>query len=364
MPSPNNINKSIPAIPVDGNKRQASALLLPIVNGSGTIINYLPIKCTDNGDGTATLDVGLALNGEIDIGNVNLLNTSNAKINPATEDTLAEIKTAIDEINADVDATLSSRATEATLGQVKTNLDDVKTKLDTLNAKDFATQATLAQIKTAIDEINTDIDATLSSRATEATLGQVKTNLDDVKTKLDTLNAKDFATQATLATRASEATLELVRLLLDGQLKVGSTTGISADRFMPIDGATGFVKVQLPPPTAPVGSTSVSIVSQSSMAGTVDTVYIIPNGSTLKIQQLRGGSQASTTGGAKVELYYDPNGTGLGMTLLDAIYVEGASDGNILDESFLGNGTRAVRLRRVHFGGGSLEIFGAWRGYI
>lgn len=521
MPSPNNVNKSIPAIPVDGNKRQASAVMLPIVNGSGTIVNYLPIKCTDNGDGTATLDVGLALNGEIDIGNVNILNTSNAKINPATEETLAEIKTAIDEINADVDATLSSRATEATLGQVKTNLDDVKTKLDTLNAKDFATQATLAQIKTAIDEINTDIDATLSSRATEATLGQVKTNLDDVKTKLDTLNAKDFATQATLATRASEATLELVRLLLAGQLKIGSSDGqTSANKFIAVDssgrvlvtaggvvspgnstttplgiGATftgtaesclsishiiimvksdqpsatkglkvevsadgttwntleeftvpanklkvytlgpagaffrvrytnnsvaqssfllqttlkpfsqkasthvisdsiadeddaelvkavitgvtetgvfknakvsddGFLKVVLPPPTAPSGSTSVQTLADSSMSGTVDTLYVIPNGSTLKIQQLRAGSQRTTSGGTKVELYYDPAGTGVGMTLIDKLYTDGSSANSALDIEFVGDGTRAIRLRRVNFGGGSVEIFAAWRGYI
>ncbi len=172
----------------------------------------------------------------------NILNLDVALSTRATEATLASVKTDLDSILARLDVALSTRATEATLGLVKTDLDDVKTKLDTLNAKDFSTQTTLAQVKTDLDSILAQLNVTLSTRASESTLGAVKSDLDDIKTKLDTLNAKDFATQTTLLslnskdfatqttlagikTQTDKLTFAGIRLLVDGS---GVTQPISA----------------------------------------------------------------------------------------------------------------------------------------
>ena len=56
--------------------------------------------------------------------------------------------------------------------------------------------------------------------------------------------------------------------------------------------------------------------------------------------------------GSKVELFYDPNGNGTGMTLIRVAYVNGDSFSLDLNRELgPGNGTRAVRLRLTNLGG-------------
>jgi len=190
--------------------------------------------------------------------------------------------------------------------------------------------------------------------ATEDTLLLTKINLDSVKTKLDTLNAKDFS---------KEATLLLVKSLLDGNLKIGSTDGLTANMFLSVDSSTGFLQVQLPPPTTPVGTTPINIIVDTDMTGTVDTFFTITVGKQLTIQQLRAGAEVSTNG-SKIELFEDASGTGTPLNLIDILFVSGRSDSNELLVDLIGDGTRRVLLRRTLIGGGSpTEIFAAWRGF-
>lgn len=141
----------------------------------------------------------------------------------ATEATLTLIKTAIDAINTDFDVALSTRSSEATSQAILDTLGEASgttllNELQSLDAKDFATEATLALMKTAIDAINTDIDVALSTRASEATLALMKTTIDAIDADLD----------VALSTRSSEATLLLVKSNLD-DLKTKLDTLIATD---------------------------------------------------------------------------------------------------------------------------------------
>lgn len=173
--------KRVKALPHDENRQPLSAMIAAVVSG-GDIIDYLPLKAIDNGDGTATLSstVNVTLDADVDIGDLHLLNTSNVKINPATEEkqdallaldfatetTLALAAASLVTIDADLDVPLSTRASEVTLATRATEvtLALVKTVLD--------------GIKTAVDAINTTLDVATSTRASEATLLTVKTAVD------------------------------------------------------------------------------------------------------------------------------------------------------------------------------------------
>jgi len=126
--------------------------------------------------------------------------------------------------------------------------------------------------------------------------------------------------------------------------------------------ADNKLKVVLPPPTAPSGATAINRTEYDGVSGDDDNVYIIPNGETLIIQRLSSGSEV-TSDGATTELWYDPNGTGVGMTIIDAIFSNGSSDQHDLNESYTGDGTKAVRMRRRNLTGGTVSIFGRWEGY-
>jgi len=135
-----------------------------------------------------------------------------------------------------------------------------------------------------------------------------------------------------------------------------------------IDGATftadGRLKVAQEPPTPPPATTPVEIGSIEVVSGApVDTTRVIGSGKVLVIQNLSGGA-APIGSGSKVELYDDPSGNGSGMTLLRVVYVNGTSFSlDLSRELGPGNGTRAVRLRRVSLGGPSREVAAFLSGY-
>ena len=114
--------------------------------------------------------------------------------------------------------------------------------------------------------------------------------------------------------------------------------------------------------TAPEATTPVQVTDTGNVTTTADNVYVIPNTENLTIQRLNGGGEEDISGNV-IELFYDPAGTGTGMTLIDSIFCSGNSDQHDLDVTYTGDGTAAIRMRRRRLGGGAKEIFGRWDGY-
>jgi hypothetical protein len=127
--------------------------------------------------------------------------------------------------------------------------------------------------------------------------------------------------------------------------------------------AAGQLQVSSPPPSTPGGKTGVTRLEYSSVSGSVDNVYIIPNGETLTVQRLSAGAEEDNTAGNVIELWYDPLGTGIDMTIIAVLFVNSSSAFLELDEDYTGNGTRTIRLRRRRLGGGAKLIFAKWEGY-
>lgn len=125
----------------------------------------------------------------------------------------------------------------------------------------------------------------------------------------------------------------------------------------------GRMLVSSPPPSAPPDTTTVSVIEFNNVTTQHDNIYVVPTGETLKITRFSAGAEVDSVAGNVIELYRDPNGTGIGMGIIDVIFTSGDSDQHDLDEDVTGDGTYAIRMRRRRFGGGSKEIFGRWEGY-
>lgn len=128
--------------------------------------------------------------------------------------------------------------------------------------------------------------------------------------------------------------------------------------------ATGRLRTAADHLAIPDGATRQRVAVNGDVNGTVDNVYVIPNGQTLTI--LRFGGSAEGGGGfnaSKIEIWYDPNGTGLGMTLIHSVHAADATHDVPIMLSYAGNGTIAIRLRRERLDSGTTEIFGFWEGY-
>ena len=323
----------------------------------------------------------------------------------ATETTLSSIKTLITSIESNIDTTLSSIASEDTLSDVKTNLDDVKTKLDSLELI-ISTESTSQAILNALGEesgnnilselkqIQNKLDVDLSTLATEDTLIQVRDYLDTVETELQEI--KDTLGQesgTTVLSRLKDLWDKLVELFNDGVAKIKIWDGtnqanVTTDNKLKVEtyqasgdintvtikdgeGNAYLAKVDAsgrllvssqtvsPPDTTPVTNTY-----YSSMAGTIDSFYIIPNGETLIITKFSASGEVDVTAGNAVELYYAPNGNTTGIQIIDVIFTSGNADQHDLNESYIGNGTRAILIRRRRLSGGSKNIFGRWEGYF
>jgi hypothetical protein len=156
----------------------------------------------------------------------------------------------------------------------------------------------------------------------------------------------------------------------DLQIWVELDNASSAPVLTQIQGPSGDIaevttgkelKVVNPPPVAPSGATPVRIVQKSN--GTSDDFFTtITNGLTMVLQRVSGGSETNTAGSI-VELYYAPNGNTTGLEIIEDIYVNGNSGQKDLNQSYLGDGTAAILLRRRVFGGAAVEITGRWEGY-
>lgn len=123
---------------------------------------------------------------------------------------------------------------------------------------------------------------------------------------------------------------------------------------------SGRLLVATPPPINPPDTTPVVITAFGDVNGNVDSTYIITNGKTLHISRLLAGSE-ETTKACRVTLYENPSGTTL--NLIATLYVNGSSDRFDLSQTFIGNGTRKIILRRTNLGTGSKEVFARFEGY-
>ena len=129
--------------------------------------------------------------------------------------------------------------------------------------------------------------------------------------------------------------------------------------------ADGSIKtVPLLNPPAPSGATDVVRDAFDDVASTigVDLNYTITNLQTLTIQTLLAGSEA-TTGGSIVELFEDASGTGTPLVRISSLFVNSQSDNAPVNQSFVGDGTRRIILRRRGYSGSAREMFAQWIGF-
>lgn len=160
--------------------------------------------------------------------------------------------------------------------------------------------------------------------------------------------------------------------------QTNASTTSDADRAMAITGGLdnntarpfavtgdGRLLISSTAPTPPA-STSVKRVAYGTVANsaTVDDIYTITNGTVLLIQNFVGGGE-STNNGGRIELHVRANSgvTPDGSTLVVAGYISGGNFAFDVDESFTGDGSRQVVLRRINQGGTPMHMFARWKGY-
>jgi len=181
---------------------------------------------------------------------------------------------------------------------------------------------------------------------------------------------------------ATEAKLETVRALL---ASIKDTDGIKkiTDGIQLQASANGFGSVKLEDGSStrkayidesfrlavsanvvvPPTSVAVNIQVVSNLNGTSDDVYVIPNGKTLTVSRFAGGAEGNRNRGSVVSLYYDPNGNGVGMTLIRMMFLGTSNWEFSLDNQFVGDGTAAIRMRRDRLDNGADFVAGFWDGF-
>lgn len=126
----------------------------------------------------------------------------------------------------------------------------------------------------------------------------------------------------------------------------------------------GSINVVPTIPVVPSDATpvSASVFNSVSTTSGTDTDYTITSGKTLFLQQFTVAVEGET-GGSAIELWYDPNGTGVGMTLINVIITDANTISVPLSESYDGDGTKAIKIRRRGYTSSGREVFAKWTGY-
>lgn len=258
--------------------------------------------------------------------------------------------------------TLATRASEATL---QAQALDVAV----LAAIDFATETTLAAQAADVGLIEGKVatETTLATRATEATLSDADTKLGTIDAVLDSI--KDVDGIKKITDQLPAGTNEI------GEVAQG-TKAADADAWpLKITNESGGAVAEvteegrLAVTTAsrvPAGATGVRETYQGGVNGSTDNTFTIPSGETLTLTRFVCGGEAyaknNRSVGTRVELFWDPNGNGSGMTLLAFGYNNGGTYQRTLFEQFTGDGTAAIRVRRESFES-TVQITGSWEGY-
>ena len=128
--------------------------------------------------------------------------------------------------------------------------------------------------------------------------------------------------------------------------------------------ADGSINVQVANVATPPAGTTVSVNVFSTVNSTtgIDTFYTITNGKTLTLQRFTGGAEPHTSGSI-IELFYDPTGDGSALQRIETVFVNGMSIQVGINQSFTGNGTRRIVLRRRVYASAARELWGRWEGY-
>ena len=117
-------------------------------------------------------------------------------------------------------------------------------------------------------------------------------------------------------------------------------------------------------PTPLIQETVIRTVGPDFITGAVSDVYVIPSGKVLYIQKFKATSCACSDKSTRTDLYYDPAGNGIGMTVIDVIYCFGNASQHTLDNiSYAGDGTAAIRTIRNAADNTSNNMFCRWEGY-
>ena len=117
-------------------------------------------------------------------------------------------------------------------------------------------------------------------------------------------------------------------------------------------------------PPIPQGATAIDSETFGNVASTsgIDTYVVITNLKTLTIQTFIGGAEEKT-GGSVCELFFDVNGNLSVLTRIRTIWVNGDSFTVGVDQSFVGDGTARMVLRRRGYTGSGREMEVAFSGY-
>ena len=177
---------------------------------------------------------------------------------------------------------------------------------------------------------------------------------------------KMYNTQA-LASTPSTSDFHWIRLvdLNDSTIAISGVDDNNISRRVSVSTA-GRLLVETQPPEQPPNTFPVPLANRSgrgSVSGTPqDTIFTITNNRQLTIQSFLAGAESSN-GGSKVELFEDPNGDLSVLNDIGVAYLNGSNYNATQNQTFTGDGTRRIVLRRSMTGGGSAEVFGQWLGF-
>lgn len=171
------------------------------VDKNGVIRRF---KVTEDGRMEAHVD-SMIFEGDVDIGDVHVLDKDDERINVVTQDQMDTLITLLEEVDFATQTTLLSLegkvAEETTLSELKGEVAK-ETTLSELEGKDFATEDTLSDVATEstladkleAEELDLDVDKRLGIRHEEDNVGFLKTNDlafegDRVKVDVDEIEA-------------------------------------------------------------------------------------------------------------------------------------------------------------------------------
>ncbi len=136
--------------------------------------------------------------------------------------------------------------------------------------------------------------------------------------------------------------------------------------------SAGELKVATPAPGPPAGTTTVEEggeVTVVKQGGTNEYNWVIPSGETFKLQSFEFGGYIPKDGDyplvAKGELWWQPNGSSTGESLVDVIYLQhlSAAIRRFDDKEFVGDGTARMQMELTNWSIEDGEFFRLMRGY-
>lgn len=113
--------------------------------------------------------------------------------------------------------------------------------------------------------------------------------------------------------------------------------------------------------------TFIEEVYKDTISGEVDDTYLIPDGQSVVVQEISSGSSLALGNvvSTRIEIFFDPNGDGTGMTLIDTLYISiNEATKPTKKTPYTGDGTARIRTRRTPLDLGSREVTVKWKGYI